>query len=79
MNFRFDEALKIQLKCKKEKQITYERFLEVFREYLSLTTSRKINGSTVVFFGKYTFMKVAVAGIDIIKIENSNEHEKNKD
>jgi hypothetical protein len=79
MNYRFDEAIKIQLQGKKDKQILYERFLEIFREYLSLTTSRKINGSTVVFFGKYTFIRLKVSGKDIIKIDNSNEHEKNKD
>lgn len=79
MKYRFDEAIKIQLTGKKEKQITFDRFLEIFEKFLNLTTSRKINGSTVMFFEKYTFIRVAVAGKDIIRIENSNEHENNKD
>jgi hypothetical protein len=71
MMCRFDEAIKIQLKGKNEKQITFERFMELFENYLVLTSTKKINNSTVMFFENFVFMRITVNGIDMIKIEKS--------
>jgi hypothetical protein len=70
MKCRFDEAIKIQLRGKKLKQITYDRFLELFKDFLELTSTKFMNNSTYMFFENFVFMKTEVNDKEIVNIEN---------
>jgi len=70
MKCRFDEAIKIQLKGKKFKQITYDRFVELFENFLELTSTKYINNSTYMFFENFVFMKTKVNDKQMVNIEN---------